>query len=74
MIKIKEIYIEPSTSIEFEVKYNKNCDVDYQKKVTIHPNGSYNEKGFVFIDSKIDTVNKIGKALLEIADFCKGLK
>jgi hypothetical protein len=71
MKKINETYLHEDTGIQFDVEYKEN-----KKILKIKPsfNGYKNNTSFVFNHSNPETVIKIGKALLDIGNFCKELK
>ena len=81
MLKINETYKHEGTgitfSVEFEETFNPTTDADtvIKKKVNIasSPNEYRNGNGFVFKHSKPEVITKIGKALLEIGEFCEKL-
>ena len=81
MLKINETYKHEETAItfdvEFEEKYPVGGEKEIRKKVRVMPSDSSGwvrgDKGFVFNKSKPETITKIGKALLEIGEFCEEL-
>jgi hypothetical protein len=85
MKKLNETYVHEETGITFDVQYETKemypvgLDVEKRttKKIQIQPSGQSGwvrgDKGFVFNRSKAETIKKIGKALLEIGEFCEKL-
>ena len=82
MRKINETYQHEGTGIEFEIEFstvfdNLNEPNKTEKKVKIMPSANSGwvrgDKGFVFNRSKPEVIQKIGRALLEIGEFCEKL-
>lgn len=59
LIKEKEVYIHSETGMKAEITNDG--------KVTIYPNHGSPHKGFVFINSKKETIAKVCGAILEFA-------
>jgi len=87
MKKLNETYIHEETNITFDVLFEEKestnsydglipiRDKKIVKKVKINSskNDYRNNNGFVFNRSNPETITKIGRALLEIGEFCEKL-